>query len=115
MAYLFAPFITINLTIMIKNFFIIAIRNFLRQRLYSVINVLGLSSGLVCTLFIYLWVNDELSKDKFHHESEKIFQIVSNLEISKGETMTWTNTPGPLAENIRQNIPEVQMAIRTMS
>ncbi len=100
---------------MLKNFFIIAIRNFLRQRLYSIINVLGLSSGLVCTLFIYLWVNDELSKDKFHHESDKIFQIVSNLEINKGEILTWTNTPGPLAENIRQNIPEVQMAVRTMS
>src|SRR5580693_7031476 len=99
---------------MIKNFFNVALRSFMRQRLYSFINVLGLASGLMCTLFIYLWVKDEISKDKFHHESERIFQIVANLELNKGELLTWKDTPGPLAENIRQNIPEVEMAVRTM-
>ena len=58
---------------MFKNFFAVAIRNFMRQRLYSFINVLGLASGLLCTLFIYLWVSDEWNKDKFHREGEKIF------------------------------------------
>jgi len=100
---------------MLRNFFVVLVRNFFRHRFYSLINVLGLSSGLLCTLFIYLWVNDELSKDKFHNESDKIFQVVANLEINKGEVMTWTITPGPLAENIRQNVPEVQMAVRTMN
>ncbi|HEY8936961.1 MAG TPA: ABC transporter permease [Cyclobacteriaceae bacterium] len=99
---------------MLRNFFAVAMRNFMRQRLYSFINVFGLSSGLLCTLFIYLWVNDEWSKDKFHHEGEKIFQIVANLELNKGELLTWIITPGPLAENIRQNIPEVEMAVRIM-
>ena len=100
---------------MFKNFFAVAIRNFMRQRLYSFINVLGLASGLLCTLFIYLWVSDEWNKDKFHHEGEKIFQVVANLELNKGELLTWVSTPGPLAENIRQNIPEVEMAVRTMN
>jgi putative ABC transport system permease protein len=100
---------------MIKNFFTVAIRNFLRQRLYSFINVFGLASGLTCALFIYLWVNDELSKDKFHHESEKIFQIVSNLELNAGEILSWPITPGPLAEDIRDHIPEVLIAVRTMN
>ena len=98
---------------MIQNFFHVALRSFMRQRLYSLINVLGLASGLMCTLFIYLWVNDELSKDKFHQESEKIFLILANLKLNEGETLTWTHTPGPLAEHLRQTIPEVEMAVRT--
>jgi len=100
---------------MIKNFFTVAIRNFFRQKLYSFINVFGLASGLTCALFIYLWVNDEVTKDAFHKDSEKIFQIMSNLQLNKGEILTWSITPGPLAEDIRDNIPEVEMAVRTMS
>jgi putative ABC transport system permease protein len=100
---------------MFKNFLTVAVRNFLRQRLYSFINVFGLASGLTCALFIYLWVNDEVSKDTFHNESEKIFQIVSNLQLNDGEVLTWLITPGPLAEDIRDNIPEVALAARTQN
>jgi len=99
---------------MLRNFLAVAFRNFMRQRLYSLINVLGLAAGLVCTLFIYLWVRDEWSKDKFHRDGEKIFQVLANLEFNKGEVLTWVATPGPLAENIKQNIPEVETVVRTM-
>ncbi len=85
----------------------------MRQKLYSFINVFGLASGLVCALFIYLWVNDELSKDKFHHESDKIFRVISNLEFNKGELLTWTITPGPLGELIAEQIPEAEYSVRT--
>ncbi len=100
---------------MLRNLLTIAIRSFLRQKLYSFINVLGLASGLTCALFIYLWVNDEVSKDKFHNDSEKIFQILANLQVGDGEVMTWTNTPGLLAEDIREKNPEVELAVRVMS
>ncbi len=100
---------------MIRNFFTIAIRNFLREKLYSFINLFGLTSGIVCALFIYLWVNDELSKDKFHKDSDKILQVVSNLQFNEGETLTWTITPGPLGELIQDNFPEVEMSVRTMN
>jgi putative ABC transport system permease protein len=100
---------------MIKNFFTVAVRNFLRQRLYSFINVFGLASGLTCALFIYLWVSDETNKDHFHKDSERIFQIVSNLASNDGEIITWTITPGPLADELRENSPEVELAVRTMS
>src|SRR5690349_2845651 len=75
----------VNASPMLKNFLAVAFRNFMRQRLYSLINVLGLAAGLVCTLFIYLWVRDEWSKDKFHQDGEKIFQVLANLEFNKGE------------------------------
>jgi putative ABC transport system permease protein len=100
---------------MIRNFFTVAIRNFLRQKFYSFINLFGLASGLTCALFIFLWVNDELSKDKFHNDSDRIFQVVSNLTLNEGETLTWPITPGPLAELIQDNFPEVEMAVRTMN
>jgi putative ABC transport system permease protein len=100
---------------MIKNFFTVAIRNFFRQGLYSFINVFGLASGLTCALFIYLWVNDEVSKDRFHNESEKIYQVVSNLTLNDGQVLTWTTTPGPLAEEIRDNSPEIEIAVRAMN
>lgn len=100
---------------MIKNFFTVAIRNFLRQKFYSFINLFGLTSGLICALFIYLWVNDELSKDKFHRDSDRIFQVVSNLQFNEGEILTWPITPGPLADFIRDNFPEVEMSVRTMN
>jgi putative ABC transport system permease protein len=96
---------------MIKNFFTITVRSFLRQKLYSLINVAGLASGLICVLFIYLWVSDELSKDKFHHEGEKIYRVVSNLQMNDGEILTWTVTPGPLADDIRENQKEVELTV----
>ncbi|HEY0656158.1 MAG TPA: ABC transporter permease [Chryseosolibacter sp.] len=98
---------------MIKNFFIVAIRNFFRQKFYSFINLFGLASGLICALFIYLWVSDELNKDKFPEESEKIFQVIANLQINEGEVLTWTNTPGPLAEFMQENFAEIEQVVRT--
>lgn len=100
---------------MIRNFFTVAIRNFFRQKFYSFINLFGLASGLVCALFIYLWVNDEVSKDKFHRDSEKIYQVISNLQFNEGEILTWPITPGPLADFIQDNFPEVEMSVRTMN
>lgn len=93
----------------------VAVRSFLRQKFYSIINLLGLAYGLTCALFIYLWVNDELSKDKFHKDSEKIFQIHSNLQLGDGELLTRINTPGPLAEDIGEKNPEVQLTVRVVS
>lgn len=99
---------------MIRNFFTVAIRNFLRQKLYSFINVIGLASGLTSALFIFLWVNDEIRKDKFHTDAENIFQVVSNLRLTGNEIITWPITPGPLAEDMLDNFAEVKMAVRTM-
>lgn len=96
---------------MLKNFFVITVRSFLRQKFYSFINVLGLTSGLVCTLFIYLWISDEVSKDRFHTNIDSIYQIFTNIKWD-GEMITWESTPGPLADEIRSNIPEVSAVAR---
>ena len=51
---------------MIRNFFKTAIRNLFRNKVYSLINILGLSLGLACTMLIILYVKDEVSYDRFH-------------------------------------------------
>src|SRR4051812_32182832 len=99
---------------MLKNFLRVAVRNFMNQRLYSLINVAGLCSGLICTLFIFLWVRDELQKDKFYKESEKIYHVVSNLGSNGADTITWTTTPGLLADAIKEKIGGVAYTARTM-
>lgn len=96
---------------MLKNFFVVTVRSFFRQKFYSFINVLGLTSGLACTLFIYLWINDEVSKDKFHGDIDHIYQIFTNIKWD-GEMITWESTPGPLADEIKTNIGEVSAIAR---
>lgn len=53
---------------MFRNYFITALRNIIRQKGYSLINILGLATGLACTFLILLWVQDELSYDRFHEQ-----------------------------------------------
>jgi len=100
---------------MLRNFFLVATRNFLRQRFYSVINVFGLSTGLACALFIFLWVTDEMQIDADYRDSDRLYKIVSNLKVSDDEILTWENTPGPLGETILETVPEVDLSVRTMN
>lgn len=97
---------------MIRNFFTTIFRTVLRQKFYSAINVAGLSTGLICVIFIYLWVNDEMSKDRFHHDVEKIYRVVSNLPQNDGSILTWTIAPGPLGDDIDQNDPAAELVVR---
>lgn len=92
---------------MLKNYLFVAIRSFLRQGLFSVLNVVGLAVGLACTLLIYLWITDEVTKDKFHADIDRIYHVVTNIYNPEG-VITWQDTPGPLAEEIRNNIPEAE-------
>ena len=92
---------------MLRNYLFVAIRSFLRQGLFSVLNLIGLAVGLACTLLIYLWVTDEVTKDKFHADIDRIYHVVTNIHNPEG-VITWHDTPGPLAEEIRNNIPEAE-------
>lgn len=100
---------------MFKNFLLVAVRNFLRQRFYSFINIFGLSTGLAAALFIFLWVKDEMSVDAGYKDIDRIHRIVSTLKLDDGDILTWDITPGPLADALTDNIPEVELAVRTMT
>jgi putative ABC transport system permease protein len=94
---------------MIKNYFKIAWRNMLKDPRFTTLNLVGLSTGMACTVIIYLWVNDELSIDKFHSKNSRLFQVLQNKSNDKDiETIEYT--PGLLAQSLAQEMPEVEYA-----
>jgi ABC-type antimicrobial peptide transport system permease subunit len=92
--------------IMLKHSFLIIFRNFQRSKISFLINLIGLSTGLVCTILIYLWVYDELGVDKFDNKDGAIYQVLRNETINDG-IQTETFTPGLLADEVQTTIPEV--------
>jgi predicted permease len=97
---------------MLKHNLLIIYRNFLRSKGYFLINLIGLATGLACTLLIYLWVRDEWRMDKFHEKDSRLFQVMEHQQYAD-EIMTTTSTPGQLAETLKDEIPEVEFAATT--
>lgn len=97
---------------MLKHNLLLIYRNFLRAKGFFLINLVGLSTGLVCTLLIYLWVRDEVSMDKFHAKDSRLFQVME-FQSYADEIMTTTSTPGILAETLKEEVPEVEYAATT--
>ncbi|MEM9855823.1 MAG: FtsX-like permease family protein [Bacteroidota bacterium] len=98
-----------NTTTMVRHNTVLAFRNFRKYRSSFLINLTGLSSGIVCALLIYLWVTDEMSIDRFHENEGSIYQVMSNIPIP-GDTLTSPSTPGLLASTLKEEFPEVQYA-----
>jgi putative ABC transport system permease protein len=94
---------------MLRHNLLLIYRNFKRFKSTFFINLIGLSTGLACTLLIYLWVNDELTIDKFHKNDDRIFHAMEHRVKSDG---IWTSfsTPGILAEALIEEMPEVEYA-----
>ncbi len=97
---------------MLRHSLVLIYRNFLRAKSYFLINLIGLSAGLACTLLIYLWVRDELNMNKFHEKDARLFQIMEHQKYADG-LMTTTSTPGILAETLKAEFPEVEYAATT--
>ena len=85
---------------MLKNFLIVAIRSLGKNRLYSIINISGLSVGFACSLLILLWVADETSFDSFHPKSEKLYQVWVHAEFD-GKINSWRSVPLPTYEGLK--------------
>ena len=94
---------------MINNYFKIAIRNLLRHKGYSAINIFGLAIGLTCALLILLWVQDELSYDKFHDQAENLYRVEQDQNYS-GRLYHVNVLPWPSAPVWKEEIPEVLAA-----
>lgn len=97
---------------MFKHNLILAIRNFKRFKSSFFINLVGLSTGLACTMFIYLWVTDEMNTDKYHANDERLFQVMEHQQYADNVMTTWS-TPGLLAETLKEEFPDVEYAATT--
>ncbi len=91
---------------MIKNYLIITLRSFARNRNYSLINILGLSIGITCAIIIYLMIDYELQFDQFHSKADRIFRVVRDSESSSGVEHSGI-TPYPFAEAFRNDFQDV--------
>ena len=96
---------------MILNYLKITFRNITRNKVFSFINIAGLAVGLACSLFIFLWVKDELSFDRFHANAGRIQRVAVSGLINKSE-IGYTLTPLVLGETLARDFPEVEEAVR---
>ncbi|MEQ8685308.1 MAG: FtsX-like permease family protein [Imperialibacter sp.] len=96
-----------NYTAMFQHNLTLTFRNFQKHKSQFLINLAGLSTGLTCVLFIYLWVTDEVSTDHFHKKGDRLYQIMSNHTDASGVS-TWKGVPGLLLEEIQATIPEAE-------
>lgn len=94
---------------MLKNYIKTAFRSFKRHKSSFLINVIGLSIGMACSILILLWVLDELNYDRFHADSDHIYQVMEHQTYS-GDMFTTTSTPGILAPALKEEVPEFQYA-----
>jgi len=96
---------------MFANYLKIAFRNIRKQKGYSFINIFGLASGMACCLLILLWVQDELSFDKFHKNSENIYRVVQEADHA-GQKVRLSRTPPLLGPVLKNEFPEIDKAAR---
>ncbi|MFD2933671.1 ABC transporter permease [Spirosoma flavum] len=95
--------------VMIRNYTKIAFRNLVKNKTFSVVNMLGLALGMACSLLIMLWVQDERSVDAFHANKQQLYRIYMREYFSgKVQGVIWT--PGPLAAELKKSIPEIQLS-----
>lgn len=98
---------------MLKNYLKIALRNLLRNKGYSAINIFGLALGVACCLLLALYIQDEVSYDKHHERAEDIYRIVTHFKSEMIVDKTGTASP-PIAMTMWDEIPEVETALRAL-
>ena len=96
---------------MFKNYIKIAFRNFWRNKSFSAINILGLSIGISVCFIIMLFVQDELSYDRFNTQADRIVRVVFKANINGGKIFEATVMP-PVAQTMKNDYPEVEEATR---
>ncbi|WP_143960273.1 ABC transporter permease [Litoribacter populi] len=94
-----------------KNYLKIAWRNIIRSKGYAFINIGGLGIGIAASILIMVWVQFELSVDRFYEHSDRIYAVWRNAEM-QGEIFTWDYTPAPYSPALKEKFPEVEETTR---
>jgi len=97
---------------MLKNYLTLSLRKFSRQKFYSLLNIFGLATGMATVILIMLYVTDELSYDRFHRHEKDLYRVVENQYYSGQPVFPVAVTPGPLAEALKSDFPEISRATR---
>jgi len=105
----------INTLPMFWHNFLITLRNHKKHKASFLLNLTGLSTGLACAIMIYLWVNDELSVDKFHENDTRLYQVMKTVPRADGTVTTMVYTPAQMAQEMVKDLPEVELAVSVIS
>jgi len=101
-------------TDMIKNYLLIALRHFQRNRAYSFINVFGFAIGLMTCLLIFFYLQDELTFDRFHQDSKHIYRLLTQGDSQNDQNRLYAITAGPLLRAAKAELPEVVNSVEMM-
>ena len=97
---------------MFKNFLRTTLRNILRNKGYTSLNIFGLAIGIACAGFIFLWVEDEVNFDSNNVNKERIFLVKTNDQVDDG-VFTHSSTTGPMAPAMQSTLPGIENTCRT--
>lgn len=98
---------------MIKNYITTTLRNILKHKFFSIINILGLSVGIACSLFVALYVIDEFSYDHFNEKGDRIYRVTIDAQLGE-QIMQGTTTNGNLAGTLKTEVAAVENATNVM-
>jgi putative ABC transport system permease protein len=98
---------------MLKNYLKIALRTIRKQKGYSFINITGLAIGISCCILILLWVNEEVSYDRFHKSADHLYRV-NGVNQTTGQLFLQWQMPTPLAPALKEDIPEILLSTRFM-
>ncbi len=94
---------------MLKNSLLLFIRNLRRQKLFSTINLLGLTVSISSALLIYLYVRHEMSYDRFHPNADRIYRVNQTFIWGEGDDRQFASTGPGVATALREELPEAEL------
>jgi putative ABC transport system permease protein len=97
---------------MFKNLLLVALRNFKRDKWYSLLNILGLTIGITFGLLLIFYIKDELSYDHYNQKLDRMFRIGSYIKEPDKDMLKWSSTQNPLGPTLKREYPEVEEAVR---
>jgi putative ABC transport system permease protein len=97
---------------MLKNYLVTALRNIIRHKLHSFINIAGLAVGLACVIFVLLFIRDELSYDKWIPGTQNLYRIEKTSHLLGRDAFDMATLPFPLPATMLGEIPEVKAVTR---
>jgi len=95
---------------MVRNYFKIAWRNLWKHKFYTLINILGLSLGIGCSIILFQFISYHLSFDTYHHEKKSLYKVVEQMHLEDGTTLYERGAPMVLARAIKTELPQIKDA-----
>ncbi len=96
---------------MLRNFFKVAIRNLLKQKLFAGFNILGIAMGIACSVVVYLLIQHQFSQDQFHTNAPTTF-MVNHIRTTNGQPERWATSPDAIGPALQTDVAEVTQFVR---